>query len=29
MSGKLNAYMQDYRSGSLVIGADGILRMEP
>ncbi len=29
MSGKLNTYMQDYRGGSLVIGADGILRMEP
>jgi hypothetical protein len=29
MSGKLNAYMQDYRGGSLIIGADGILRMEP
>ena len=29
MSGKLRTYMQDYRGGSLVIGADGILRMEP
>ena len=29
MSEKLNAYMQDYRGGSLVIGADGILRMDP
>lgn len=28
MSAKLNTYMQDYRGGSLVIGADGILRME-
>jgi type IV secretory pathway VirB10-like protein len=29
MSGKLRAYMQDYRGGSLVIGANGILRMDP
>lgn len=29
MSGKLTAYMQDYPGGSLVIGADGILRMDP
>jgi hypothetical protein len=29
MSGKLRAYMQDNRGGSLVIGADGILRMDP
>jgi hypothetical protein len=28
MSAKLNTYMQDYRGGALVIGADGILRME-
>ena len=28
MSAKLNTFMQDYRGGSLVIGADGILRME-
>jgi outer membrane biosynthesis protein TonB len=29
MSAKLNTYMQDYKGGALVIGADGILRMEP
>ena len=29
MSGNLKAYMRDHRGGSLVIGADGILRMEP
>jgi hypothetical protein len=29
MSAKLNTYMQEYRGGALVIGADGILRMEP
>lgn len=29
MSRKLTAYMQDYPGGSLVIGADGILRMDP
>jgi len=28
MSAKLNTYMQDHRGGALVIGADGILRME-
>lgn len=28
MSTKLNTYMQDSRGGALVIGADGILRME-
>lgn len=28
MSGKLNTYMREYRGGSLVIGADGVLAME-
>ena len=28
MSAKLNTYMQDFSGGALVIGADGILRME-
>ena len=28
MSGKLNTYMQEYRGGSLVISANGILTME-
>jgi hypothetical protein len=29
MSGDLRTYMQENRGGSLVIGADGTLRMEP